>query len=290
MYMPGGTQMFDRMLVAAHGVLRLVLVENEMMVDEMPAALYTQLQRQSEKKVKDHAKDVRDKLAKITVHRVAQYSTQTQIPSADSFANATQERPLHNPIRMQKAPRQSTESHAEQEAAFNTVMESVLRYREASSLQAKAVCIVGPPGTGKTFVMSSLILQTMALGLWCCVAALMAERLLVLGGIYLHKLFEIPVHESATPHRMAELALLRLYKNPLALYILQTIDVLFVDELGQLPAQLMSVLDIILRRIRNSNQYMGGVLLISTMDPQQLRPMNGLPAMLSPFIITCFKL
>jgi hypothetical protein len=41
-----------------------------MIVDEMPAALYTQLQCQSEKKVKDHAKNVRDKLTKITVHRV----------------------------------------------------------------------------------------------------------------------------------------------------------------------------------------------------------------------------
>lgn len=88
---------------------------------------------------------------------------------------------------------------------------------------------------------------------------------------------------------MAELALLSLYKNPVALYILQTIDVLFVDELGQLSAQLILVLDIILHRIRNSNQYMGGVLIISTMDPQQLRPVNGLPAMLSPFMITCFK-
>jgi hypothetical protein len=190
---------------------------------------------------------------------------------------------------MQKAARQSTESHAEQVAAFNTAMESVLRYWEALLLQAKAVCIVRPPGTGKTFVMSSLILQTMALGLWCCVAALMAEHLLVLAGIHLHKLFEILVHESAMPHCMAELALLKLYKNPLALYNLQTIEVLFVNELGQLPVQLMLVLDIILRRIWNLNQYMGGVLLISTMDPQQLRPVNGLPAMLSPFIITCFK-
>ena len=129
-------------------------------------------------------------------------------------------------------------------------------------MQAKAICIVGPPATGKTFVMSSLILQTMSLGLWCCVAALMAERSLVLGGIHLHKLFEIPVHESAMPHCMVELVLLRLYKNSLALYILQTIDVLFVDELGQLSAQLISVLDIIMRCIRNSNQYMGGVLII----------------------------
>ena len=66
--MPGGMQMFNRMLVAAHGVLRSVLVENDMIINEMPAALYTQLQWQSEKRVKDHTKDVRDKLVQITVH------------------------------------------------------------------------------------------------------------------------------------------------------------------------------------------------------------------------------
>jgi predicted GIY-YIG superfamily endonuclease len=117
----------------------------------------------------------------------------------------------------------------------------------------------------------------------------MAERALVLGGIHLHMLFEIPVNESATPHRIAELALLSLYKKPMALYILQTIDVLCIDELGQVSAQFISVLDIIMRRVRNSNQYMGGVLVIATMDPRQLRPVQGLPAMLSPFMITCYK-
>jgi hypothetical protein len=48
------------MLVAAHGVLWSVLVNGEMIVNEMPATLYMQLHRDSEKILKDNAKKVRD--------------------------------------------------------------------------------------------------------------------------------------------------------------------------------------------------------------------------------------
>ena len=70
--------------------------------------------------------------------------------------------------------------------------------------------------------------------------------------------------------------------------ILKCLDILFIDEIGQVPAELLSVIDIILRRIRNSQIVFGGVLVIGTMDHTQLQPVTGRPLLLSSLIITCF--
>ena len=45
-----------------------------------------------------------------------------------------------------------------------------------------------------------------------------------------------------------------------------TLDVLFIDELGQKSAQQISTIDIILRKIWNSQLPFGGVLIFGSMD------------------------
>ncbi len=50
----------------------------------------------------------------------------------------------------------------------------------------------------------------------------------------------------------------------------------------------MKTLDIILPKVRNSNIPFGGVLFISTVDPAQFGPINGLPLFLSSHIFTDF--
>ena len=67
-----------------------------------------------------------------------------------------------------------------------------------------------------------------------------------------------------------------------------TLDVLFIDELGQWSDGYIAVVDIILRCIRGSNAFFGGILVFATMDWKQLKPISGLPAMLSPSMITSF--
>ena len=73
--------------------------------------------------------------------------------------------------------------------------------------------------------------------------------------------------------------------------LLTTLDVLFIDEIGQLSAEILSTIEIILRRIRNnSNTFVGGVIIISTLDHTQLKPITGRPFLLSSHIITNFKM
>ena len=68
--------------------------------------------------------------------------------------------------------------------------------------------------------------------------------------------------------------------------MLLSLDFLFIDEFGLLSAELIAILDMILRYIRHSCIYMAGVLLFTTLDIKQLMPFVGIPAMLSAFVIT----
>jgi predicted GIY-YIG superfamily endonuclease len=46
----------------------------------------------------------------------------------------------------------------------------------------------------------------------------------------------------------------------------------------------------IMRKLRGSDLFFGGVLLICTLDHLQLRPIKGIPFLLSPHIMTCFRM
>jgi hypothetical protein len=72
------------------------------------------------------------------------------------------------------------------------------------------------------------------------------------------------------------------------LHTLLSIDVLLFDEFGQASAQQVKTLDILLCKVRNSNIPFGGVLFISTVDPAQFGPINGLSLFLSSHILTDF--
>ena len=84
------------------------------------------------------------------------------------------------------------------------------------------------------------------------ITCLLAKRADLLGGIHVHNLFAIPVNEAASVQRLAELAAISLYKSPERLAFLQRLDVLFFDELGQASSELISCIDMILRRVRGS--------------------------------------
>ena len=71
---------------------------------------------------------------------------------------------------------------------------------------------------------------------------------------------------------------------------MMVLDVIFFDEIGQLPAETFSAIEIILRRVRKNDIFLGGVLLISTMDHTQLQPVTRRPFLLSTHVITCFKM
>lgn len=63
----------------------------------------------------------------------------------------------------------------------------------------------------------------------------------------------------------------------------------FIDELGQVSTKMLDTLDIILRKVRNTNSYLSGLLVIGTLDHYQLPPIKGKPFTTSPHILTSFE-
>jgi len=168
-------------------------------------------------------------------------------------------------------------------------MQQVNKYQSETTTQTKSVLIIGGPGTGKTTCMEAIGLLCMSRGLNTGLGTVMAERGKQLGGQHFSKWFLIPVNERATPGRLAELAIARLMRDPKQLALIRSLDVFLIDEFGQVSAETLAVLDIILRRVRQSTDFMGGVLVFATLDECQLRPVDGRPPLLSPHILTSFE-
>jgi predicted GIY-YIG superfamily endonuclease len=108
------------------------------------------------------------------------------------------------------------------------------------------------------------------------------------GSDYISRMFCIPVHDKASVARLAELALGKLFRMPKQMAYLRQLDILLIDEFGLVSAKLLSVMDIILRRVRDNSMFMGGVLVIATLDHMQLQSIGDRPSLLSPHIMTCF--
>ena len=60
--------------------------------------------------------------------------------------------------------------------------------------------------------------------------------------------------------------------------------------MGQISSELLDVLDIILRRVRNNDTFLGGMMILCTMDHTQLQPINGRPFLTSVHVIPCFRM
>jgi len=118
----------------------------------------------------------------------------------------------------------------------------------------------------------------------------MGVRATNLGGEHIHRLFGLSTKNMANASRMAELAVDKLNRKSQLCYLhtVLTIDILLFDEFGQASAQQVKTLDILLRKVCNSNIPFGGVLFILTVDPAQFGPINELSLFLSSHILTDF--
>ena len=72
--------------------------------------------------------------------------------------------------------------------------------------------------------------------------------------------------------------------------MLQSLDFLCIDEEVQIYAELMSTLEVILRRLCRNSIPFGGVLIMCTIDHTQLVPVKGKQFLVSYHILSCFKM
>ena len=175
------------------------------------------------------------------------------LPSDSSLMNAT----LNDPIdwspheTMELADSQTEESLIEQKEVMSVIVNAVDKYcdpvrgREVTT-QAKNIIVHGAPGTGKSWTGTCAMMYCMSQGLRVVPTAVMAVRASQFGGPNFHRLIGLPVNKTYQPMRAAELALEKIMRKPELLYVLLTLNVIFIDEIGQISAGQVSTLDVVL--------------------------------------------
>ena len=199
---------------------------------------------------------------------------------------------------MVQSSNQSDDSFEEQLLAIKTNAHSIDKYcgvaHDRQSLTyTKNVITHGAPGSGKSFIGQRSVLYTLTQGLRCISTCLMSARANAIGGIHAHILFCLSSQKKgATLHsyREAPTAIGRIKRKKKIHHALLTVDVLFLDEAGQISSELLAVIDVIFRKLRNSQMPFGGVLVIGTLDHTQLQPINALPFLMSSLILTSFTM
>lgn len=291
-YYPVSARKMDSYMVAADNILTKALLEDAIPVNELPPVMYASLVRETNATIERHMLQCKTMLVDATLKSVREAYTDDELslPSQHQLLYASKAAPVNWNHNLPRSPRQSIASYNEQLAVQARAIRHIDTYCSASTTAAKNLLIAGPPGVGKTFCMAHSIIYCLSKGLLPMTTAMLADRAFMLGGRHLHMLFKLRVRDRGPPHRLAELAVISLQKKPELFEFIRRLDVLFVDECGQVSAELLSVLDIIVRKVRDSSLFMGGILVIGTIDQVQLQPIRGLPFLLSPYVLTTFSM
>lgn len=150
------------------------------------------------------------------------------------------------------------------------IFEMAERYVKATG---RSVFLTGKAGTGKTTFLKYVTKTT-------------SKRFVVLaptgvaainaGGSTIHSFFQLPlcpylpdVKELVTEYQMPE-RYRSLRKERVK--IIRTLDLLIIDEISMVRADLLDAVDMTLRRYRHSDKPFGGVQLLMIGDAQQLSP------------------
>ena len=136
-----------------------------------------------------------------------------------------------------------------------------------------SVFLTGKAGTGKTTFLRSIVERT---DKRCVVVAPTGVAAMNAGGVTIHSFFQLPlcpylpdVPELVTEYQMHPRNF-RMRKDRMR--IIRTLDLLIIDEVSMVRADLMDAMDMVLRRCRHSEQPFGGVQLLMIGDVQQLPP------------------
>lgn len=131
----------------------------------------------------------------------------------------------------------------------------------------KNIFLTGKAGTGKTTFLQTLkkeSIKRMAIAAPTGVAAINA------GGMTLHSLFQLPFGLFLPEHSRDASRQRRFTREKIRL--IQSLDLLVIDEISMVRADLLDAVDDVLRRYKDRNLPFGGVQLLMIGDLHQLPP------------------
>ncbi len=131
------------------------------------------------------------------------------------------------------------------------------------------VFLTGKAGTGKTTFLHKLkmkSLKRMVVVAPTGVAAINAK------GVTIHSFFQMPFRPILPDSEMSNSSGFNRKFNKIKISIIKSMDLLVIDEISMVRADLLDGIDKTLRRFRNKNRVFGGVQLLMIGDLQQLSP------------------
>ena len=144
------------------------------------------------------------------------------------------------------------------------------KYVEETSV---SLFLTGKAGTGKTTFLRHIVAHTAKR---CVVLAPTGVAAVNAQGSTIHSFFSLPlcpylpeVPELRTEYQMPD-RYRRLKKEKIK--IIRTLDLIIIDEISMVRADLMDAIDMTLKRYRRSSKPFGGIQLLMIGDAQQLSP------------------
>lgn len=143
----------------------------------------------------------------------------------------------------------------------------------------KNVFLTGKAGTGKTTLLRKLIRSTYKK---CMTVAPTGIAAINAGGVTIHSLFQLPFGTFVPVHQatfqtaiklndgLSVLKNLQMYESKRKL--LRELELLIIDEVSMLRADLLDAIDLVLRHIRRNSYPFGGVQVLFIGDMLQLPP------------------
>ena len=127
----------------------------------------------------------------------------------------------------------------------------------------------------------------MSNGLVAYITSLAARRAVHVGGEHIHRLFGISV-KKLPASVLANEALSKLNNDLKRKYFLEKLQVLFVEEVSLIHAELWATMDIMLQSLKQNEIPFGGVLIIANGDCCQLPNVSGTDIFQSTSLIFTF--
>ncbi|KAF7685569.1 ATP-dependent DNA helicase PIF1, partial [Cucumispora dikerogammari] len=146
----------------------------------------------------------------------------------------------------------------QQRSVFNNIVEKV------TSAVSCLVYLDGPAGTGKTFLINRVITHLKAINKFSIVCAPtgLAASLLI-GGRTLHSFFNIPLCIEETSR-------CGIKRNSQRAQFIREASLLIIDEVGMVDANVLNMINHLMKKIMNNDRDFGGKIVLFTGDLRQL--------------------
>ncbi len=129
----------------------------------------------------------------------------------------------------------------------------------------RSIFLTGKAGTGKTTFLKTVIKQSRKRSI---VVAPTGVAAINAGGVTIHSFFQLPLSPYVPGAKMESKFDFGKEKRK----IIASIDLLIIDEISMVRADLLDAIDVVLRRFREHGQPFGGVQLLLIGDLAQLTP------------------